>query len=145
MEMDSFKFRIGDMKKIGTISDLIRERFLRDRDVYEYGGVSSLEFERAIDVDDLPDGVYDRLVVGMEYLVSSGMVSDGIMDRLVLVETVNFYNDGVCEYVFDGYRVYVGRQYFMFGEKSEDHLRDRLDDARDTFDRRFAGFVELDH
>lgn len=141
--MDSFKFRIGDMKKISKISDLIRERFLRDRDVYEYGGVSSLEFERVIDVDDLPDGVYDRLVVGMEKLVRSGMVSDGTMDRVVLVETVNVYNDGVCEYVFDGYRVYVGHQYFMFGENSEDHLRDRLDEARDDFDRRFAGFVEL--
>lgn len=145
MVMDSFKFRIGDMKRISKISDLVRERFLRDRDVYEYGGVSSLEFERGIDIEDLPDGFYDRLVDGMDSLVSAGMVSDGTMDRVVLVETVNFYNDGVCEYVFDGYRVYVGHQYFMFGEKSEDHLRDRLDEARDEFDRRFAGFVELDH
>lgn len=143
--MDSFKFRIGEMKKISKVSDLIRERFLRDRDVYEYGGVSSLEFERVIDVDDLPEGVYDRLVVGMYNLVSSGMLSDGTMDQIVLVETVNFYNDGVCEYVFDGYRVYVGHQYFMFGENSEDRLRDRLDEARDEFDRRFAGFDELDH
>lgn len=149
MNVKRFTFRLGSGRRFTEVSkETFIKYLLADRgvnEVYEYEGVNDVVWERAIDWSDLSDVTYRNITDRIDLLRDPMSILPFEELKIATSERVRFLEDGTCEYVFDGYEVYIDRHLSRLGFVEDDGEKcgEWLDLARDRLSRRFLGFEEI--